>query len=382
LRSRAIEDAHDHGREERIELTGGARELKLLIAGGGTGGHVFPALAVAREWLERDKAREVVFVGTERGLEARLVPPAGLPLEIIHSAGLKGMSGTRLLRNLMLVGLALWDSAAILRRHHFAAAFGVGGYAAGPVMLAAAMQHVPSVIFEPNAEAGFTNRVLADMADRIAAGYPSVAERLGSRAVVTGCPVRSEFFSCAPPRPAPPYRILITGGSQGSRAINRAAMDAAEFLSPENKRLRIVHQSGERDYTAVRDAYARRAIDAEVAPFFDNMAERFAQADLIVCRSGAITVAEVAAAGRAALFIPFGAATDSHQLRNAQEMVRVGSGRLLPEAELSGARLSREILGLLDNPETLVEFGLRARQMARPNAARQIVDLIEQVARA
>jgi UDP-N-acetylglucosamine--N-acetylmuramyl-(pentapeptide) pyrophosphoryl-undecaprenol N-acetylglucosamine transferase len=382
LRSRAIEDARDHGREERIELTGGARELKLLIAGGGTGGHVFPALAVAREWLERDKAREVVFVGTERGLEARLVPPAGLPLEIIHSAGLKGMSGTRLLRNLMLVGLALWDSAAILRRHHFAAAFGVGGYAAGPVMLAAAMQHVPSVIFEPNAEAGFTNRVLADMADRIAAGYPSVAERLGSRAVVTGCPVRSEFFSCAPPRPAPPYRILITGGSQGSRAINRAAMDAAEFLSLENKRLRIVHQSGERDYTAVRDAYARHGIDAEVAPFFENMAERFAQADLIVCRSGAITVAEVAAAGRAALFIPFGAATDSHQLRNAQEMVRVGAGRLLPEAELSGARLSREILGLLDNPETLVEFGWRARQMARPNAARQIVDLIEQVARA
>jgi UDP-N-acetylglucosamine--N-acetylmuramyl-(pentapeptide) pyrophosphoryl-undecaprenol N-acetylglucosamine transferase len=382
LRSRAIEDAHDHGREERIELTGGARELKLLIAGGGTGGHVFPALAVAREWLERDKAREVVFVGTERGLEARLVPPAGLPLEIIHSAGLKGMSGTRLLRNLMLVGLALWDSAAILRRHHFAAAFGVGGYAAGPVMLAAAMQYVPSVIFEPNAEAGFTNRVLADMADRIAAGYPSVAERLGSRAVVTGCPVRSEFFSCAPPRPAPPYRILITGGSQGSRAINRAAMDAAEFLSLENKRLRIVHQSGERDYTAVRDAYARHGIDAEVAPFFENMAERFAQADLIVCRSGAVTVAEVAAAGRAALFIPFGAATDSHQLRNAQEMVRVGAGRLLPEAELSGARLSREILGLLDNPETLVEFGWRARQMARPNAARQIVDLIEQVARA
>lgn len=356
--------------------------MKLLIAGGGTGGHVFPALAVAREWLERDRAREVVFVGTERGLEARLVPRAGLPLEIIHSAGLKGMSGTRLLRNLMLVGLALWDSAAILRRHHFAAAFGVGGYAAGPVMLAAVMRDVPSVIFEPNAEAGFTNRVLADMADRIAAGYPSVAERLGSRAVVTGCPVRSEFFSCAPPRPAPPYRILITGGSQGSRAINRAAMDATEFLSPENKRLRIVHQSGERDYTAVRDAYARCAIDAEVAPFFENMAERFAQADLIVCRSGAITVAEVAAAGRAALFIPFGAATDSHQLRNAQEMVRVGAGRLLPEAELSGARLSREILGLLDNPETLVEFGWRARQMARPNAARQIVDLIEEVARA
>jgi UDP-N-acetylglucosamine--N-acetylmuramyl-(pentapeptide) pyrophosphoryl-undecaprenol N-acetylglucosamine transferase len=355
--------------------------LKLLIAGGGTGGHVIPAIAVAREWLKRDQRRDVIFVGTQRGLETRLVPEAGLKLELIRSAGLKGMGIAQFVHNLLLLRLAFWDSLAILRRHHFAAAFGVGGYAAGPLMLSAIISGLPSVIFEPNAEAGFTNRVLADVATRIAAGFPSVAERLGHRAVMTGCPVRAEFFQAPPPRPNLPYRILITGGSQGSRAVNRAVMDALNILSAESTRLKIVHQTGERDYDSVRHAYAATTMEAEVAPFFSRMAERFAEADLIICRSGAITVSEVAAAGRAAIFIPFGAATDSHQMRNAEELVRSGAARLIPESELSGARLAREILALIDRPPMLVELGTRARELARPNAAEKIVDLIEEVAR-
>jgi UDP-N-acetylglucosamine--N-acetylmuramyl-(pentapeptide) pyrophosphoryl-undecaprenol N-acetylglucosamine transferase len=163
--------------------------------------------------------------------------------------------------------------------------------------------------------------------------------------------------------------------------VNRAVVDAMDSLAPEKQRLSIVHQTGQRDYDAVRTAYARREITAEVAPFFSNMAERFAQADLIVCRSGAITVAEIAAAGRAAIFIPFGAATDSHQLRNAQEMVGAGAARLIPEPELTGERLAREILALTGDPRKLVELGLHARRMARPNAARDIADLIDEVAR-
>jgi UDP-N-acetylglucosamine--N-acetylmuramyl-(pentapeptide) pyrophosphoryl-undecaprenol N-acetylglucosamine transferase len=296
---------------------------------------------------------------------------------MIRSAGLKGMSATRFIHNMMLLRLAFWDSLAILRRHHFAAAFGVGGYAAGPMMLSAIISGLPSVIFEPNAEAGFTNRVLADMADGIAAGYASVAERLGRRAVLTGCPVRAEFFASPPPQAAPPYRILITGGSQGSRAV----MDALKILAADNRRLRIAHQTGERDYAAVLEAYAQTAIEAEVAPFFSHMAERFVDADLIVCRSGAITVSEVAAAGRAAIFIPFGAATDSHQMRNAEELVRSGAARLIPEPELSGDRLVREILALIDHPAKLIELGGRARVFARPHAAEKIVDLIEEVVR-
>ncbi len=353
---------------------------KLLIAGGGTGGHVFPALAVAREWLNRDASREVVFVGTEKGMEMRLVPEAGFKLETIRSAGLKGMGPVRLAKNLARLAPALADSAAILRRHNFRAAFGVGGYAAGPVMLVAAMQGLPSVIFEPNAEPGFTNRVLADMATRIATGYPSVAERWGRRAAFTGCPVRPEFFALPPREPSAPYSLLITGGSQGALAVNRAVVDAMDLLAPEKQRLSIVHQSGQRDYDAVRTAYARREIKAEVAPFFSNMPERFAQADLIVCRSGAITVAEIAAAGRAAIFIPFGAATDGHQLRNAQEMVSAGAARLITEPELTGDRLAREILALTGDPRELIELGAYARRMARPHAARDIANLIDEVA--
>ncbi len=355
--------------------------MKLLIAGGGTGGHVFPALAVAREWLGRDARREALFVGTNRGMEMRLVPEAGLPLETIRSAGLKGMGPLRLARNLLQLGPALWDSAAILRRHRFTAAFGVGGYAAGPVMFVAAMQELPSVIFEPNAAPGFTNHVLASMATRVAAGYSSVAERWGSNAFFTGCPVRLEFFTIEPHQPIPPYRILITGGSQGSSAINRAVSEALPHLVAHKETLCFVHQTGQRDYNAVRLAYARHAFDAEVAPFFSKMAERFAQADLIVCRSGAVTVAEIAASGRAALFIPFGAATDSHQLRNAEEMVRAGASRLIPEHELNGERLAREILALIGDPRKLSELGASARRMARPDAARNIADLIEEIAR-
>lgn len=355
--------------------------MNLLIAGGGTGGHVIPAIAVAREWLRRDETREVVFVGTQRGIESRLVPEAGFRLELIRSAGLKGMGVAQFIRNILLLRLAFWDSLAILRRHHFNVSFGVGGYAAGPVMLSAIISGLPSVIFEPNAEAGFTNRVLADMATGIAAGFPSVAERLGHRAVMTGCPVRAEFFEAPPPHPVSPYRLLITGGSQGSRAVNRAVIDALKILSSKNMRLRIVHQTGEREYNVVRESYAGINLEAEVAAFFSGMAERFAEADLIICRSGAITVSEVAAAGRAAIFIPFGAATDSHQMRNAEELVRNGAARLIPEPELTGARLAGEIAALIDRPATLVELGARARQLAQPHAAEKIVDLIEEVAR-
>jgi UDP-N-acetylglucosamine--N-acetylmuramyl-(pentapeptide) pyrophosphoryl-undecaprenol N-acetylglucosamine transferase len=355
--------------------------LKLLIAGGGTGGHVFPALAVAREFLARGSGREVLFVGTERGMESRLVPQAGFRLETIRAAGLKGMGLVRFVRNFAMLAPGLWDSAAILRRHRFNVGFGVGGYAAGPVMLLVAIGGLPTVIFEPNAEAGFTNRVLAELATRTATGYASVAERLGRRAAFTGIPVRPEFFALVPRRPELPYHVLITGGSQGAHAINRAVMAALESLAPQKNRLAIFHQTGERDYNQVRLAYAQRDFSAEVAPFFLDMPERFSQADLIICRSGAITAAEVAASGRAALFIPFPAATDNHQLKNAQAMVDAGAARLLPENVLSGERLAQEILALIGDPNILVALGARARQMARPAAAADIVSLIEQVAR-
>jgi len=357
-----------------------ASAMKLLIAGGGTGGHVIPAIAIAKEWLSRDKEREVVLVGTERGIEMKLVPQADLPLEKLRVAGLKGKGGAALAKNLAMLAPAMLDARRVLRKHKPIAAFGVGGYAAGPMMLATWFSGVPNIIFEPNAEPGLTNKVLAKISKRIATGYEISAHTWGKKAVVTGCPVRPEFFSIEPRRPEKPFRLLVTGGSQGALPINRTFVDAMDGMAARKNELSIVHQTGERDYNAVRTAYARREINAEVVPFLTNMAERFAWADVIVCRAGAITAAEIAAAGRAAIFIPFGAATDSHQLRNAQEMTNAGAGRLITENELTAKRLISEIFCLIDQPEQIEKQSNAARSLARPNATRDIVDLIEEAA--
>ncbi len=355
--------------------------MKLLIAGGGTGGHVFPAIAIAQEWLSRGKEREVVLVGTQRGIEMKLVPAAGLPLETIRVAGLKGKGGTTLLKNLGMLGTGLTDAFGVLKRHKPQVAFGVGGYAAGPMLLATWLRSIPNVIFEPNAEPGLTNKLLARLAKRIATGYEVSAQAWGVKAVVTGCPVRPEFFAIQPRKPEKPFRVLVTGGSQGALPINRTFIEAAELLAKRKSDMQVVHQTGERDYNNVRAAYARQEMQVEVAPFLGNMAERFAWADVIVCRAGAITAAEVAAAGRAAIFIPFGKATDSHQLRNAQQMTNAGAGRLIAEPELNAERLTKEIFSLLDQPGEIERLATKARSLAHPNAVREIVNLIEEAER-
>jgi UDP-N-acetylglucosamine--N-acetylmuramyl-(pentapeptide) pyrophosphoryl-undecaprenol N-acetylglucosamine transferase len=375
------------GRELEIETEMDTKTL--LIAGGGTGGHVFPALAIAKEWLRRYEhpangrpaEKPVVFVGTERGIEAKLVPQAGMPLELIHAAGLKGMGGAKLLRNAALLPAGLLDSEKILHRHRFNVALGVGGYASGPMMLLAAAHGIPTVVFEPNVEPGFTNRMLVGMATRVAVGHQETADRFGAKVVVTGVPIRSEFFQIPTKAHQPPFRILITGGSRGASPINSAVMGALDQLAARKNQLFIVHQTGERDYNAVRAAYEQHEFQAEVLPFIENMAERFAQADLILCRSGAITVAEIAAAGRAAIFIPFGAATDAHQTRNAVAMQDAGAARLLPQNELNPERLASEIFSLLDRPAKISEMEARARSLAKPRAVEDIVELLEKVAR-
>jgi UDP-N-acetylglucosamine--N-acetylmuramyl-(pentapeptide) pyrophosphoryl-undecaprenol N-acetylglucosamine transferase len=332
--------------------------------------------------MKREAGREVVIVGTERGIEMKLVPQAGLPLETIRVAGLKGMSAPKLMVNVAKLPLAFTDSLGILRRHKVAAALGVGGYASGPMILAAAMTGVPTMIFEPNAEPGFANLRLAPMVKKIAVAHETTAKRWGAKAVLTGCPVRAEFFEVKPKaKREKPFTVLITGGSQGALPINRCFVDAMDLLAARKNDLFFVHQTGERDYNAVRVAYARREFNAEVVPFIAKMAERFAQADVIVCRSGAITVAEIAAAGRAAIFIPFGAATDSHQLRNAQVFASARAARLILQPELTPERLTGEIFSLLDAPEEIEIIERNARTLAQPRAVEDIVDLLEGIGR-
>ena len=285
------------------------------------------------------------------------------------------------MKNLAMLGSGLMDAFGVIKKHKPAVAFGVGGYAAGPMLLATWLRGIPNVIFEPNAEPGLTNKILARLAKRIATGYEMSSQGWGAKAVVTGCPVRPEFFAIERRAAGKPFRLLVTGGSQGALPINRAFVDAIDLLAVRKSDLQIVHQTGERDYNAVRTAYARREMLAEVAPFLSNMAEQFAWADGIVCRAGAITAAEVAAAGRAAIFIPFGKATDSHQLRNAQAMTNAKAGRLIAEPELTPERLAKEIFSLVDNPQETAALGTNARNLAHPQAAREIVDLIEEAAR-
>src|SRR4029077_5233642 len=285
----------------------------------------------------------------------------GLPLETLRVAGLKGKGGSTLLKNLFKLAPAMLDAARVFKKHNPIAAFGVGGYAAGPMLLTTWMRGIPNVIFEPNAEPGFTNKSLARISKRIATGYEISRRTWGAKAVVTGCPVRPEFLTIPQRIPQKPLRVLITGGSQGALPVNRAFVDAMNFLVIRKNEMSIVHQTGERDYDAVRTAYARHEILAEVVPFLDNMPERFEWADIIVCRAGAITAAEVSAAGRAAIFIPFGAATDSHQLRNAQEMSHAGAGRVITESELTAERLTNEIFAFLDQPEQIEKQSSAAR---------------------
>jgi UDP-N-acetylglucosamine--N-acetylmuramyl-(pentapeptide) pyrophosphoryl-undecaprenol N-acetylglucosamine transferase len=354
--------------------------MKLLIAGGGTGGHVFPALEVARAWqqlgMERGEPHSVVFAGTARGLETRLVPAAGFPLELIRAAGFKGIGGLRFVRNAAMLPLGISDSAAILRKHRPDAALGIGGYASGPIMLAAVISGIPTAVFEPNFDPGFTNRVLGGMVTRIATAFPATAERWGWRAVVTGCPVRPDFFQIEPREHQPPIRILITGGSQGAEPINRVVVEALPLLKSHQGELFLVHQTGERGYNAVRVAYAQHQIQAEIVPFILDMAEQYARADLIVCRAGAITAAEVAAAGRAAIFIPFGAAADAHQLRNAQWFHSCGAGRVIPQDHLTPERLVEEIFSLLSRPAEMRDMERCVHALARPRAAHNLAQLL------
>lgn len=351
-----------------------------MIAGGGTGGHVFPALAVAAELCRRDQGNEILFVGSERGLETRLVPEAGYRLRTLPAAGFKGVSLARKLKSVSLLPRSLWASRGLLNEFGPNAVLGVGGYASGPAMLTAALTGRPTVLFEPNAHPGLTNRLLRPFVRRAAVTHQETLALFGRKAARTGSPVCAEFFQAPAKNYRPPFTLLIFGGSQGALAINRAVVDALDRLLASSLALHFVHQSGERDYDAVRVAYARREVRAEVLPFIHDMPARLAAADLVICRAGASTVAELSAAGRAAILIPLPRATDNHQLRNAEVMCRAGAAQLLPEAELSDETLAREVLRLLEKPQQLATMAGAARSLAVPDAAARIADIIESVA--
>ena len=277
--------------------------MRAILAGGGTGGHVIPALAIARELRDKFGA-EIIFVGTSRGIETRLVPAAGFPLKLIDVGQLKNVSVITRLKTLFALPRAIFAASQILREFRPDVVIGVGGYASGPAMLAAALSSVPTVAFEPNLVPGFANRVVAPMIAVAAVQFPETRHWF-RRSVVTGIPVRHAFFEipARPPGAAP--TLLLFGGSQGAHALNRALIEALPALIERVPGLCIIHQTGERDYGEAQADYLRAGIPAEVSPFIHDMPGAFARADLVICRSGASTVAEIAAAGKPAIFVPF-----------------------------------------------------------------------------
>jgi UDP-N-acetylglucosamine--N-acetylmuramyl-(pentapeptide) pyrophosphoryl-undecaprenol N-acetylglucosamine transferase len=360
--------------------------LRFLMVAGGTGGHIFPALAVAEELRARGARPErsgtrylIEFLGSKRPLEARLIPRAGFPLRTVNAAGLKGISGFRGVRNLMLLPGTAVATARVLRDFQPQVVVGVGGYLAGPVMVEAALQDIPTLLIEPNALPGFTNRALAPVVRLAAVGFEQAARFYGEKARVTGLPVRAAFHAIPPKRHQSPFSVLIVGGSQGSKAINEIMVRCAPLLRRESGWLKVVHQTGEADYNAVGQAFLEHGVRAHVHAFIEDMPGALAQADLVVSRAGAAALAELAAAGRAALLIPFPAATDQHQLANAQAFDRAGAARVMLQAELTPERLIREIHELLSEPRRLIEMERAAKTLVHPEAAAHIADLIEQL---
>ena len=356
------------------------KPLRLVIAGGGTGGHLFPGIAVAREVLRRQPGATVTFAGTSRGIEARVVPREGFQLDVLRSAGIKSTTVGARLRGLALIPVSGLDAWSIISRRKPDVVVGVGGYSSGPVVAAAAARRIPTMLLEQNAAPGLTNRLLARVVTAAAVTFESTTTFFGGRAFVAGNPVRPEFFDAAPAREAGPPRVLIFGGSQGAHAINVAMVEAAPWLAAGGIGMGVTHQTGERDIELVRDGYRRAGLEARVEPFLYDMDREMKAADLVVCRSGATTIAELAAAGRPAIFIPLPTAADDHQRKNAEVLVAAGAAEMLDQRGLTGEVLARRVLSLVDDRQRRETMSAAARRLARPDAARAIVDRILELA--
>ncbi len=353
----------------------GASRAPFLMTGGGTGGHVIPALAVAREL--RRRGHGVFFVGTQRGLEAKLVPQEGFELKAIQIGGLNRVSAPQRLATLARLPFATLGCMS----YHASAVFSMGGYVAGPPVMAALLKHVPVVVMEPNAIPGFTNRAIGRLAARALIAFPETAGYFArGKSELTGLPVREEFFSIPPKARGERLNLLITGGSQGSRTLNRAGRESWPLFRAAGYAIRIVHQCGANGAEEMRQAFAASGLEGEVTPFIADMPAAFGEADLVVCRSGAGAVSELAAAAKPSVLVPFPFAADDHQTRNAEAIERAGAARLVRDGDMNGERLFTLVRELADSDGVLERMGAAVRQFARPGAARRAAEIMEEVA--
>jgi UDP-N-acetylglucosamine--N-acetylmuramyl-(pentapeptide) pyrophosphoryl-undecaprenol N-acetylglucosamine transferase len=350
----------------------------FLMAGGGTGGHVIPALAVAGEL--RQRGHQTVFIGTERGAEARLVPAAGFPLEFIRIGGIMNLGLVQRITSVLQLIASTFQQWRKLASRRPSAVFSMGGFVAGPPVLAALLRRVPVVVMEPNAVPGVTNRWIGRYVERALLSFPETARYFAAgRTEITGLPVREEFFRIAPKPLSSPFTILITGGSQGSRTLNNVAKASWPLFRDSGLPIRIIHQTGLPTFEEIQKEFSEAGLQGEISPFIQDMPAAFAQADLIVCRSGAGAVAELAAAGKPSILIPFPFAADDHQLRNAEAFERAGASRLFLDRNWTGQTLFDTVRMLMEAPEQLNVMSASARKLAHPGAAQRAAQILEEI---
>ena len=375
--------------------------MRIVIAGGGTGGHLYPGIALARELLRRDPTTEVTFVGSEQGIEVRVIPREKFALDLIRVAGLKGKSRANRWRGFLLLPLAAIDAWRVLSTRRPDVVIGVGGFASGPVVALAAARRYPTMLLEQNALPGITNRLLARVVRAAAVNFEAALTYFPRTGFVAGNPVRPEFFpagheeahdrfdsvdpasevNLAQDQPARDAgRVLIFGGSQGAHAINVAMVEAAARLAASGIHLAITHQTGERDLDLVRAGYQRAGVAARVEAFIYEIDREMKAADVVIARSGATTLAELAASGRPAILVPLPSSTDDHQRKNAEVVARAGAAVVVDERELNGDSLAAAITSLVSDRDRRRRMAAAARALARPDAAQRIADRVEQLA--
>ncbi|MGI8468399.1 MAG: undecaprenyldiphospho-muramoylpentapeptide beta-N-acetylglucosaminyltransferase [Pyrinomonadaceae bacterium] len=352
--------------------------MRVLIAAGGTGGHIYPGIAIAKEIMRHDVESVVRFVGTIRGLETKLVPQNGFELSTIDSAGLKNVGLAGKLKGLFVLPKSFLEARSLIKSFQPDVVVGAGGYVSGAVLLMASLLRVPTLVMDSNALPGFTNRRLAPFVTKAALTFEEALPFFGKKGIVTGNPVRKEFFEIESKARSEKINLLIFGGSQGARAINNAMTDALEKL-PKDK-LQITHQTGEFDFEKVSEIYKREGWTADVRAYISDMVAEFAKADFVICRAGATTCAELSAAGKASIMIPLPTAADDHQRKNAKALQSAGAARMILQRDLDGETLANEILDLINAPEKISVMERAAKKLAREDAAQVTVDLIEDLA--
>jgi UDP-N-acetylglucosamine--N-acetylmuramyl-(pentapeptide) pyrophosphoryl-undecaprenol N-acetylglucosamine transferase len=349
----------------------------FVMTGGGTGGHVIPAIAVAREL--RSRGHQACFIGTQRGIEATLVPAADFPIEWIVISGLNRVGLIKAMESLVELPLSIWQAARVLDRLQPAAVFSMGGYVAGPAVLAALWKRIPVVAMEPNAIPGFTHRKKARLVARALVSFPETVRWFPGRGTeITGLPVRSPFFEIPPKPRESTVTVLITGGSQGSFKLNRAAEESWPLWAAEKKlSVRLIHQTGPKAFDQLAEKFRAAKVNGDIQPFLHDMPAAFAQADIIVSRAGAGAVSELAAAGKPSILVPLPTASDDHQLHNAQALEHAGAARVVTDAEWTGQRFVDEVKSLCSEPGRLEKMSAAARTFAKPDAARRAADVLE-----